>query len=237
LACDASCNLRCSSCRDHVFSDSDEQNEKTALMLENFVRPALRNCTTLSSLGSGEFFVSKPLLQFYKTLSKEEFPQLKLDIMTNGTLFNPKQWGKLSNLKGMVNRIQVSIDAANKESYEKLRRGGKWDILCNNMEFVSSLRVTNEINRFVMSFVVQKENFRQMRDYVTLAKKWNADGVTFRRLKNEGTYSPDVYIENDVFNKENPHYKEAVQILSGIKKEKNISVSDNCIKPDQSCEE
>jgi wyosine [tRNA(Phe)-imidazoG37] synthetase (radical SAM superfamily) len=190
----------------------------------------------LTSLGNGEFFASKSLLQFYQTLSREEFPQLKLEIMTNGTLLNQERWGKLSNLKGMVNKISVSIDAANKETYEKLRRGGRWEVLCSNMEFVSSLRVSDEIKEFNMSFVVQKENFRQMRDYVTLAKKWNAGCVSFRRLKNL-TYSPDVYIDNDVFNKENPNYKEAVQILSDIiKEENNIVISDNCIKPDQSNE-
>jgi wyosine [tRNA(Phe)-imidazoG37] synthetase (radical SAM superfamily) len=220
-----------------VFANSDEENEKFTLMLENFVRPALRNCTMLSSLGSGEFFASKPLLKFYQTLSKEEFPQLKLNIMTNGTLLNPQRWETLSNLKGMVNKIHVSIDAVDKETYEKLRRGGKWEVLCNNMEYVSSLKVSDEIKEFGMSFVVQKENFRQMRDYVTLGKKWNASTVTFRRLKNL-TYSPDVYIDNDVFNKENPHYKEAVQILSDIIKErKDIIISDNCIKSDQSDED
>jgi len=238
LSCDSSCNLRCSSCRDNVFVKSDEENEKTASMLENFVRPALRNCTTLSSLGNGEFFVSKPILQFYQTLSKQEFPLLKLDIITNGTLFNPERWGKLSNLKGMVNQITISIDAAEKETYEKLRRGGRWEVLYSNMEFISSLKVSNEINEIVMSFVVQKENFRQMSDYVALAKKWNADKVTFRRLKSLRTYSREAYIENDVFNKINSDYKEAAQILFGIiEKEKDIIISDNCIKPDQSVEE
>jgi len=238
LACDVSCNLHCSSCRNHVMVNTDEENDKTALMLENFVRPALRNCTKLSSLGSGEFFISKPLLQFYQTLSKQEFPLLKLDIMTNGTLFTPRAMGKLFNLKGMVDRIQVSIDAADKETYEKLRRGGKWEVLCSNMEFISRLKVSGEIERLFMSFVVQKENFRQMQEYVTLAKKWNANVVTFRRLNNKRTYSSDDYFHNDVFNKVNPHYNEAVNILSGIyKNEKNIVISDNCIKPDLSCEE
>ena len=237
LSCDSSCNLRCSSCRNNVFVKTNEENEKITSMLENFVRPALRNCTMLSSLGNGEFFVSKPLFQFYSTLSKEEFPSLKLNILTNGTLFNQERWGKLSNLKGMVNQIKVSIDAANKETYEKLRRGGRWEILCNNMEFLSSLKVSNEITRIVMSFVVQKENFRQMNDYVMLAKKWNANGVTFRRLKSLRTYSHEEYIDNDVFNKVNPYYNEALHILSDIyKNEKDIMISDNCIKPDTSCE-
>jgi wyosine [tRNA(Phe)-imidazoG37] synthetase (radical SAM superfamily) len=94
----------------------------------------------LSSLGNGEFFVSKPLLQFYQTLSKQEFPLLKLDIITNGTLFNLQRWEKLSNL-------HVSIDSANKETYEKIRREVRWEVLCDNMEYISLLRVSCEIKR------------------------------------------------------------------------------------------
>ena len=61
LACDLSCNLRCASCRNHVISNSDEKNKQIASMLENFVRPALRDCVLLASCGGGEFFASKPL--------------------------------------------------------------------------------------------------------------------------------------------------------------------------------
>jgi len=199
-------------------------------MLENFVRPALKDCTTLSCLGSGEFFASKPIFDFFRSLDKKELPFLKVNIMTNGTLFTPERFDKLSNLNGMVNRIHVSIDAANKLTYEKLRRGGKWETLCENMEYISSLRVSNEIKNFTMSFVVQKENFRQMRDYVTLAKQWHADEVTFRRLKfNSGAYSTETYMENDVFSRENQHYDEAVKILTELKRESEIRITDNCI--------
>jgi len=145
LACDTSCNMHCASCRDKVHVNSDAENEKLTHLLENFVRPALGDCTLLSCLGSGEFFASKPISNFYQSLSKNIYPALKLVFLSNGTLFTPERWEKLSNLKGMVEKIAISIDAASKDTYESLRRGGQWEPLCRNLEYISSLRKTNYI--------------------------------------------------------------------------------------------
>jgi len=94
---DRSCNLSCPSCRERVMNNSDENNKKITDLLKKVVRPALKNCIWLKASSSGEFFASKPLFEFYKTLTPEEFPLLKLIIFTNGTLFTPERWNKLHN--------------------------------------------------------------------------------------------------------------------------------------------
>jgi len=230
LCCDLSCNLHCVSCRNDVKISSSEENEKMAYMLENFVRPALKNCESLTASGEGEFFASKPIFQFYQTLSKEEFPLLKVKIITNGMLFTPERWAKLSNLKRMLSGVHVSIDAAQKETYEKLRRGGKWETICNNMEYISSLKLSGEIDSLEVSFVVQNENYRQMQDFVALARQWQVGQIHFRRLSNYGTFSPDEYMEKDVFDPKNLYYEEAVQLLSELKRqEKDLEIVENCL--------
>ncbi len=199
--------------------NSSEENAKISRMLESFVRPALKDCALIVSSGGGEFFASRPLLDFFKTLSKAQYPKLKLLLATNGTLFTPENWNKLQNLKGMVETVSVSIDAAEKETYEKLRRGGRWDILCDNMEYISSLKAAGEISRLVMNFVVQADNFRQMKDYVALAKKWNATTVFFQRIM----HWPD----KDVFSPNNPHYNEASRLLEECMAETGVAVQNN----------
>ena len=88
-----------------------------------------------------------------------------------------------------------------------------------------------------MNFVVQKENFRQMRDFVELAERMQADEVSFRRIRNFGTFSIDSLIENDVFLEENPHYEEAVQTLSWLKQNSTLKISDNCLTQDNLSED
>ena len=227
LACDETCNLNCVSCRGALHVNTAEENARLSRMLESFLRPALKNCTWLSGLGSGEFFASKPIFEFFRTLTQADYPQLKLGIITNGMLFTPERWSKLQNLKGMVERLSVSIDAANKETYEKLRRGGNWETLCDNLDFISTLKASGEIKALSLNFVVRDENFRQMLDFVALAKKWNAGVVHFSRIINRTDVPSEQFSCMDVFSKNNPHYDEASRLMSECKKETGIVITTN----------
>ena len=46
--------------------------------------------------------------------------------------------------------------------YRWTRRGGDWDQLLDNMEFLAELRRSGEIGRLSLYFVVQHANFREM---------------------------------------------------------------------------
>ncbi len=221
---DLSCNLHCGSCRNHTIVNSSEQNAEISDFLERFIRPALKNLTSLGALGSGEFFASKPMMDFFKTLSRAEYPNLRIEIQTNGTLFTPENWGKLENLKGMVDTISVSIDAAEKATYEKLRRGGSWKVLSDNMEYIASLKASGELRHLRITFVVQSENFRQMKSFVALAKKWNADSIWFQRIRNRFEGNASSFEEIDVFSPNNPHYEEASRLLEECKAETGVTV-------------
>ena len=221
---DSSCNLYCLTCRNHIHTKSDSENEQINHILENFVRPALRDSKQLTLDGSGDFLVSKPYLQFLQNISKSEYPSLQLSFFTNGQLFTPGNWEKFSNLRGMEISIGVSIDAASKDVYEKIRRGGKWETLCKNMEYISSLKISGLINKIIMRFVVQKGNFHQLEDFVSLGKKWYADTICFQRLINHGLLTPAIYAEEDVFSPENPLRAGTIRIITKLMRETEVKV-------------
>jgi radical SAM protein with 4Fe4S-binding SPASM domain len=230
LICDYTCNLSCTSCRSHVRVNNADKNEHLSEMLERFVRPAMNKCERITALGSGEFFASKPLQEFFKTITKEEFPDLKVTIVTNGTLLTPKNFEKFPNLNGMIQCIKVSMDAAQKETYEKLRRGGKWETLLENMKYLSSLRQAGKVQKTVINFVVQSENYLQMPEFVELAHNLGVDIVNFQRLSNWGTFREEDFIKQDVFHPQNPHREEAVAILKDIiSNEKDVAISENIL--------
>jgi len=212
---DSTCNLHCLTCRNQVIVKTDSEKEKITLALKNIVYPALRNCKFLALDGSGEFLASKPYERFLQTITRQEFPSLHLAFRTNGQSFTPERWEKFSNLKGMEITASVSIDAASKDVYEKLRRGANWETLCDNMEYIASLKIKGEIYYIVLNFVVQKGNFHQMEDFVSLARKWHANMICFMRLINYGI-SPQAYVEQDIFSPENPLRNEAVEIMMKI---------------------
>lgn len=213
LTCDPTCNLTCPSCRSCIKAVGKDESQKIYAMLQEFVRPALKNCELMTAIGSGEFFASKALTDFYKTLSKTEFPKLKLNINTNGQLMTAANWEKFSNLDGMVDCIVISIDAAKKDSYEKLRCGGRWEVLCDNLEYISSLKKSGCVNHIHFRFLVQLENYSQIAEFVELAHQYSADQIFFQRLDNWGTYSPSEFVKLDVAHPENPCCQEVKKQL------------------------
>jgi len=206
-----------------------EESRKLEEMLFQKVRPMLANCHQLDLLGSGEVFASAACMSLLKTLTAAEFPNLRIGIITNGQLFTRERWAELANLKGIPLFFTVSADAAERETYEELRLGGKWDVLCRNMAFLGELRRTGQVAEFTLQFVVQRDNFRQIKDFIVLAKSWGADQVNFLGLDNWGTYSQEEYRQLNVFDPGNPHREEAermlteaVQTASGVKVLQNI---------------
>jgi len=229
LSCDVTCNLHCPSCRTHIKVNNEQENIKLLNMLNTKIKPALKNCKFLSLLGSGEILLSKPLGDFCKTIKKQEFPNLKMHIITNGQLLTEEKCKEFDNLKGMIGRIAVSVDAAEKQTYEEIRLGGKWESLQNSFSIISKLKSKKYIETFVLRFVVQKLNYQQIPAFISMAKNIKVDKVEFIRLNNWGTFNITDFFNMDVMNPENEHYNEAKNFIEEALKEQSIIVTQNCL--------
>jgi len=195
------------------------------------VYPFLKDCEVLTALGSGEFFANNSILRFVKNLSQKQFPKLKVNITTNAQLVTKYRLDELENLHGMLNTFHVSIDAAKKETYEKLRIGAKWEILCKSMDILAEMKAAGTIDSIHASFVVQAENYRQMPTFIELTKQWNVDTVEFRRLTNWGTYDNDEFKKIDVHSPAHPCYSDVQSIVSNINNtEMDIHITENLLQ-------
>ncbi|MFR4981111.1 MAG: SPASM domain-containing protein [Clostridium neonatale] len=228
LSCDESCNLYCTSCRNKRKVLSKYESEKLYNTLVEKVLPLMKDCEHLSLLGSGDLFASKACMKFLKHINKNKFPKLNLHIITNAQLLTQSNWEQLDNLKGIPIKMDISIDGAERKTYEKIRRGAKWDILLENLKYVSLLRKNNEISYLRINFVVQLDNFKEMRKFVKLAEKYSADEVWFQRIANWGTIPQAEFSKIDVFDNKNPHYDEVTLMLNRIIDENKIKISNNC---------
>lgn len=216
LSCDESCNLQCPSCRSSRRILDKKDSARLYEILMQKIRPLLRTCKRLDMLGSGEIFASTACLRFLKTLTIEEFPNLEILLITNAQLFTRKCWAEFSNLHQFKLLFYVSVDAAEKETYEKIRRGGKWEQLHENMKLISELRQRGIIRELTLNFVVQEDNYLQMPAFVELAGKWGADAVNFQYMTNWGTLSQEEYQRKNVFDSGNLHRQKAAEILQSL---------------------
>lgn len=215
---DFTCNLACRSCRRDFQAANDSYRQTMEQIHGNFVESILPNTDTLFLAGNGEVFISK----YYRDLL-EKYKGKNLVLQSNGILFDEKEWSKIAGRFESVDLL-VSIDAASKETYKKLR-GADFDVLLKNLRFASKLRINNELSCFKINFVAQKDNFREIIDFVKLGLELKVDEIYFCKLLNFGAYTEEEYKELNVFDPEHPNYPEAKEILMNpILKEKSVNI-------------
>ncbi len=206
LAYDPTCNLSCPSCRTAPFAADEKMRTRFEALQERAILPLLKGAKTVFVTGSGDPFASKNFRRLMEQLTPEEYPELRFQIMTNGMLFTPRQWGNFPALHGRVKILKISLDAATGPTHELLRRGARWPVMLENMAFAGDLRARGQIDHLEFVFTVQTDNYCEMGDAIDLAKSFGADSVFFARMTNWGTFSADEYAAKAVFLAEHPDH-------------------------------
>jgi MoaA/NifB/PqqE/SkfB family radical SAM enzyme len=212
LSHDRSCNLSCPSCRRHlIVADKAKQDELNELA-EKVVLPLLRDARLIKITGSGDPFGSNHFRHVLRRLNRREFPNLLLEIQTNGQLLDRRAWSDLE-LEGLVESVWVSIDAARPATYEHLRRGGSFDRLMRNLEFVAGLRREGRIRSFQLDAVVQAANLDELLEIVDLGLRLGVDRVSFQRIRNWGTFTAADFANHDVSSSSHPRFADLCAVL------------------------
>lgn len=211
---DPTCNLACPSCRTEIIAANAEEQDLYAESARRVVLPLLRKVNGQSYVsGGGEVFSSKHYRSILKALNRAEYPELNLFLITNGLLVTEERWRQFPDLPEMIDILSVSIDAARGETYERLRRPGKWPVLMKNLELMAAMRRAGSIRRLGINFVVQADNYREMPEFVELGMRLGVDTIWFQRLTNYGSFAGDVFARTDVTSPAHPEHEELLEIL------------------------
>ena len=229
---DNSCNLACPSCRRELImiNSGPEYDKKVDSLnrimqwLEMFDQPI-----TISLGGSGDALASYVIRSLMRDYTPK--PTQKFQITTNGLLLNKILLG--SKILPNISNLSISVDAASAVVYEQVRRPGKWDILLENLEWVSKHNLPARLN-----FVVQRTNFREILAFDQLCTRLNMGGL-IQPLNDWGTWNstpvknPDeftiangTYLDHDVANPSHPDHQEFLTILHTVRKQnKSLRIS------------
>ncbi len=213
LSHDKSCNLSCPSCRALMVVANKAKQDRLDDLIERVIVPLLRGAETVNITGSGDPFGSNHFRRLIKRITnKQEFPHLKIDLHTNGHLWDERAWKELG-LGGHVRNAHISIDAAEADTYAFARRGGSFERLLKNLEFVSQLRRSGELAQLEFSMVVQSRNFREIPAFIKLGADFAADTVSFQMIRKRDIFSGDEHRDAFIGNPEHPDYEEFVEVL------------------------
>ena len=217
LAVDITCNLSCPSCRTKIlrvpWEDQQKLNLASDRLYDNlFSMPTDKEIwITLST--SGEVFASELLMKMIAKIDTEQFPNVQLHLQTNGLLARHR-WDRLGSKQHHVRRVTVSIDAGTAETYEIVRRGGRWNELKANLEFLSERKQSLGFELFTR-MVVQKTNHKEMTLFYDLSDGIGADRIEFTRVTDWFSWGLD-FAQHDVFDPQHPEYTTAREHLESL---------------------
>jgi len=227
LGHDASCNLACPTCRPEILMANREQNERLERARDRVILPLLRgDSTSLWLTAWGDPFASRHYRSIIEALHGDEYRGVRLFLLTNGLLLTRAQWAAMPHLAERVVALKVSVDAATKETYEDVRRPGRWEVIEKNLRFFGELHrdgyfpidasgaeTGDQVTGFGINFVVQSANFREMPEFVRLAREIGADYVTFQKYISFGHEGGAAYSSKDVASPLHPDHQEFLEVL------------------------
>lgn len=223
LSTDESCNLSCPSCRvTKVQYSNGEEYEKrltiTNAAIDQSIEMAAGRPLEFNITGSGDSFGSK----IFRNILLNRTWEKNIDICfkTNAVMATPKMWDNISHMYKNIKGMDISIDAATSKTYSQVRRGGDFNVLMDNLHYISRQKIfkkhlyRDESFFFIVDFTVQKLNYREMPVFVDLIKR--IPGITkirFNIILDWGTYTPDEFHKQAVWQKTNELHEDFLDIL------------------------
>ena len=177
------CNCECIMCT-HCYEKNDRAKYLDLSVIESF----LPTCRIMVINGIGELFIHPGIVEI---LSKLKEYQVQLSITTNAQYIPTDA---LPIIGDIFRRVCVSCDGANKNTYEKIRRGSSFDKFKDNCRVLRAALKEDAV--FTMSVVSMRQNLLETVDIVHLAKELGFDEVRFGRLST----NPFLGNENDNIN-------------------------------------
>lgn len=173
------CNLDCYMCTEHLRPPEARRGRGLRFLpREAFDRLCTEVFPWSSSLHIG--FGGEPTLapDFGYFIERGRDCGQAIDLTTNGTRLDRP--GLAATLARCVRRLQVSIDAATQETYERIRLGSSWSHLRANLDLLASARAqqsSDERMHLSLVFVLMRSNLHELPAFVELAAQIGAQSV------------------------------------------------------------
>lgn len=172
------CPLKCVIC-EHTYWNEEVRNmtfNQFKLIVDQF--PKLK---WIGLTGIGESFVNKDFLKILEYVKKRN---IYIELYDNFSFINEKAAKTLVDLS--VDKIFISIDAATKSSYEKIRVGANFETVIKNIRRLIDLRNLHKLPYPELSYhyIINKLNINEVLAFLDLVKSLTEgeSSVIFTRM-------------------------------------------------------
>ncbi len=174
------CNLRCPECFTTQPGFTRPKGNLTKETFEKIISQSAEYAFYLNLYFQGEPFLNKDLLDFIAYAKRSGF---YVAVSTNGHFFDETNAGKL--IQSGPDRLIISLDGTDAETYSKYRQGGDFDTVVNGIRLLVELRqkMKSKIPFLEIQFVLTRKNQDQQKKIKDLGKKLGVDKVSIKSFQ------------------------------------------------------
>lgn len=174
------CNLRCKMCKHAEDSGKTEHKSMPIEMYENIIKQCNEMGVPSINIGTGTECtlhpdIDKIMADLKKSGAIDKF------FLTNGSTLSDKLIDQI--FEAEFERVEISVDAATSQTYEKIRRNGRYQKLEDNIHKLIEEKKRRKLKLPIirLSFCVQEDNIKEIDAFY---KKWEnrVDVIEFQKI-------------------------------------------------------
>lgn len=172
------CNLRCTHCHRNGM-DREPGNMELALFKKFIDEIETYPLVSLCIVGQGEPTLNP---QFSEMLQYASGKSIKIDLTTNGTIFDRYSFDEI--LEWDIDVLGISVDGTDKSSYQQIRLGGNYDKLEANIRAFYAFRNRHKRKYpliLIRNVIMPEHTPQQIRQFTTTWKN-TVDLINYNTL-------------------------------------------------------
>jgi len=171
------CNLRCPECPSGLRSFSRATGNLEQAMFQKVIDDQKETLIHLTFYFQGEPFIHKGFLDMVRYASDKS---VYTSTSTNAHFLDEATCERV--MESRLDRLIISIDGTDQETYEQYRKGGLLSKVLQGTENMIQARKNSKLRgpEIVFQFLVVKPNEHQIADVKALAKKMGVDRVALK---------------------------------------------------------
>ena len=176
----SACNLDCYMCYEHLRPPELRHGRGLKFLEPELFAKIEREIFPYSSrvtFGVGGEPMLCPQLPDY--IERAHAANQHVHVMTNGTLITNSARAEI--FARCLSTMEISVDGATKETYERIRVGAKWESLLRNVDMLNEHRMRyapEDRLHLSLCMVLMKSNVHELPAYVELAREHHVDRVS-----------------------------------------------------------
>ena len=174
---DNSCNLRCPECPGGMKELTRPRGLMPPELFHSVIGQLLPTLTYLTLYFQGEPYLSKHLFDFI-VLARSK--KIFVATSTNGHFLD--EVAVQHTINSGLNRLIISLDGANQQSYEAYRQGGDFEKVISGIRLLVSekKRLKKGTPEIILQCLVLKSNEHQLKEIRKLGKDLGVDKIAFK---------------------------------------------------------